>query len=159
MLLRNDGDGTFTDVSSVSGAADWGISRGVAYADFNNDGCLDLYVTNLGKSSTRGERARLFQNRCDWGNGWLIVRLVGNRSNRDGIGARVTAAASGQTQIREAKAGSSSGSQNMLPVHFGLGSVAGPVTLTVRWPSGAFQTLDSVRPNQVIIVVECQTDC
>ncbi len=98
-----------------------GIARGVAYGDFNGDGCLDLYVANLGRSSGAGESAKLFQNSCDWGNNWLAVKLQGTQSNRDGIGARVTAVAGGQTQIREVMAGSSSGSQNMLPVHFGLG--------------------------------------
>ena len=159
MLLRNNGDGTFSDVSSVSGAADWGIARGVAYGDFNGDGCLDLYVANLGRSSSTGERAKLFQNSCDWGNNWLIVRLEGTQSNRDGIGARVTATAGGRTQIREVMAGSSSGSQNMLPVHFGLGGNSLVDTLTVRWPSGIIQTLTAVLPNQSITVVECQSDC
>ncbi len=159
LLLRNDGDGTFTDVSSVSGAADWSISRGVAYADFNNDGCLDLYVTNLGRSSTSGERARLFQNRCEWENNWLTVRLVGTDSNRDGLGARITAVAGELSQIREVNAGSSSGSQNMLPVHFGLGQNSAVDRLTVRWPSGTLQTLIGVGVNQVITVVECQSNC
>lgn len=96
MLLRNNGDGTFSDVSSVSGSADWGIARGVAYGDFNEDGCLDLYVANLGRSSSIGERAKLFQNGCDWGNNWPVVQLEGTESNRDGIGARVTASAGGK---------------------------------------------------------------
>ena len=154
MLLGNNGDGTFSDVSSVSGAGDWGIARGVAYADFNGDGCLDLYLTNLGRSATRGERARLFQNSCDWGNNWLIIRLVGTDSNRDGIGARVNVVAGGITQVREVKAGSSSGSQNMLPVHFGLGQIAEVDSLIVRWPSGTVQTLTGVLPNQVLTLLE-----
>ena len=159
ILLRNDGGGTFTDVSAVSGAADWGIARGVAYADFNKDNCLDLYVTNLGRSSTRGERAKLFQNRCDWGNNRLNVRLVGTVSNRDSIGARVTAVAGGQAQVRELRAGSSSGSQNMLPVRFGLGENAEVDSLTVRWPSGTVQTLTDVPSSQLLTVVECRANC
>ncbi|HIN06503.1 MAG TPA: hypothetical protein EYM65_09750, partial [Dehalococcoidia bacterium] len=91
LLLRNNGDGTFSDVSPLRGAADWGIARGVAYGDFNGDGCLDLYVANLGRSSGAGESAKLFQNSCDWGNNWLAVKLQGTQSIRDGIGARVTA--------------------------------------------------------------------
>ena len=159
LLLRNDGDGGFTDVSSISGAADWGISRGVAYADFNGDGCLDLYVTNMGRSETRGERARLFQNQCDWDNNWLIVKLVGTESNRDGIGARVTLTAGGRSQIREVRAGSSSGSQNMLPVHFGLGKSPSVDSLTIRWPSGIVQTIEDVSPNQLMVIEECRQPC
>ena len=131
----------------------------MAYADFNGDGCLDLYVTNMGKSEVRGEPARLFQNRCEWGNNWLIVKLVGMVSNRDGIGARVTVAAGGQTQIREVRAGSSSGSQNMLPVHFGLGNSPSVVSVTIRWPSGAVQTVSDVPTNQFMTIEECRPSC
>lgn len=131
----------------------------MAYGDFNGDGCLDLYVANLGRSTITGERAKLFQNSCDWGNNWLIVRLQGTESNRDGIGARVTASAGGLTQIREVMAGSSSGSQNMLPVHFDLGKNSQIDTLTVRWPSGIIQTLTGVSTNQSITMLECPSDC
>ena len=155
LLFRNNGAGAFDDTSSISGAADWGTGRGVAYADFNGDGCLDLYVVNLGRSATVGESARLFQNRCDWGNNWLIVKTVGTSSNRDGIGARITLIADGRTQIREITAGASNSSQNMLPAHFGLGRQASVVDeLQVQWPSGTLQTLRDVPPNQVLTVVE-----
>ena len=154
LLFRNDGAGAFEDVSSVSGAADWGTGRGVAYADFNGDGCLDLYVANLGRSAARGEPARLFQNRCEWGNNWLIVKPVGTVSNRDGIGARVSITADGHAQIREITAGASNSSQNMLPAHFGLGQSSVVDELRIQWPSGAVQTLRDVAPNQVLTVLE-----
>ena len=155
LLFRNNqGDGTFTDVSSISGAADWGIGRGVAYADFNGDGCLDLYLTNLGRSAARGEQSQLFQNSCDWGNNWLIVKTVGSSSNRDGIGARIELLAGGSTQIREVAAGASNKSQNMLPVHFGLGKSASVESIRVRWPSGVLQTLSDIAPNQVLVITE-----
>lgn len=159
LLLRNDGEGGFTDVSNLSGAADWGISRGVAYADFDGDGCLDLYVTNMGASETRGERARLFQNRCDWDSNWLTVKLIGTESNRDGIGARITVTADGKTQIREVRAGSSSGSQNMLPAHFGLGGSVEVDSITIRWPSGTVQKVNNVASNQYLTVRECRSPC
>ena len=89
VLMRNNGDGTFTDVSLSSGADDPGIGRGVVYLDYDNDGCLDLFVSNLGQTS------RLFRNACDSGNGWLVVRTVGSTSNRDGIGARITVISGG----------------------------------------------------------------
>ena len=154
LLFRNDGAGPFEDVSAVSGAADWGTGRGVAYADFDGDGCLDLFLVNMGRSAAVGEPARLYRNRCDWGNNWLIVETVGSTSNRDGIGARITLTAGGRTQIREVTAGASNSSQNMLPVHFGLGQAAVVDEITVRWPSGAVQTLRDVAPNQALTVAE-----
>ena len=154
LLFRNNGSGAFDDVSAISGAADWGTGRGVVYADFNGNGCLDLYVANLGRSASEGEPARLFQNRCDWSHNWLIVKTVGTTSNRDGVGARITLIADGRTQVREITAGASNSSQNMLPAHFGLGQADMVEELRVQWPSGTLQTLRSVPPNQVLTVVE-----
>ena len=155
MLFRNNGgDGTFTDYSNVSGAADWGAGRGVVYADFNGDGCLDLYLTNLGRSAVVGEQAKLYQNRCQWGNNWIIINTVGVASNRDGIGARITIVTGDRSQIREVTAGASNKSQNMLPVHFGLGKSERIDSIKILWPSGVTQTLADVSPNQVITVTE-----
>ena len=154
LLLRNTGQATFEDVSSVSGADDRGVGRGVAYADFNDDGCLDLYLANLGLAGDYAQSARLFLNGCNWDSGWLRVRTVGTISNRDGIGARVTVVANGQTQIREITAGSSNKSQSMLPAHFGLGSAAKADSVEIRWPSGTVQTLHDVPANQQLTVVE-----
>ena len=154
LLFRNDGAGSLRDVSAISGAADWGTGRGVAYADFDGDGCLDLFVANLGRSATSGEPARLFRNRCDWDNNWLIVKTVGTSSNRDGIGARVTLTADGRSQIREVTAGASNSSQNMLPVHFGLGQASKVDEIRVRWPSGRQQILRDISPNHVLTAIE-----
>ena len=154
LLFRNNGEGAFDDVSAVSGAADWGTGRGVAYADFDGDGCLDLFLVNLGRSAALGEPARLYRNRCDWGNNWLVVKPVGTESNRDGIGARISLTTGGRSQIREISAGASNSSQNMLPAHFGLGKADVVEELRVQWPSGAVQTLRNVSPNQVLTVVE-----
>jgi Tol biopolymer transport system component/uncharacterized membrane protein YraQ (UPF0718 family) len=154
LLLRNTTEAAFENVSPISGADDRGVGRGVAYADFNNDGCLDLYLANLGLAGDEAQSARLFQNNCAWDANWLRVRTVGTVSNRDGIGARVTLVADGRTQIREITAGSSNKSQNMLPAHFGLGRAAKVDTLQIRWPSGIVQTLHDVPPNQRLTVVE-----
>lgn len=148
VLLRNEGDGTFANVSVLSGADDAGVGRGGVYLDFNHDGCLDLYVVNL------GQEARLFQNLCDTSNSWLIIVTEGTISNRDGIGARIEVSAGGTTQIREVSGGSSQMGQNMLPVHFGLGGAGQVDTVTVRWPSGAVQTLSDVAVNQRLTVTE-----
>ena len=163
LLFRNNGAGGFDDVSAISGAADWGIGRGAAYADFNADGCLDLYVANLGRSAAIGEPARLYLNRCQWGHNWLIVNPVGKArpgiatnggSNRDAIGARIALTANGRTQIREIAAGASNSSQNMLPAHFGLGPATIIDELQIQWPGGATQVLRNVPPNQTLTVLE-----
>ena len=154
-LFRNDGDGTFTDLPPwASGANDPGFGRGAAYGDFDGDGCLDLYVVNIGEFEGRPGVARLFRNNCASGNNWLMVRAVGTLSNRDGIGATITVSAAGSTQRRTVTAGSSQMSQHMLAAHFGLGAAAHVDTLTVRWPSGRSQTLTDVAANQVLVVTE-----
>ena len=154
VLLQNDGDGSFTDVSEISGADDPGHSHGTVYLDYNNDGCLDLYVANLGTSAVLAQHGKLFENRCDWGNSWLVIRTVGTASNRDGIGARITVVAGEKTQIREVSAGGSNKSQSMLPAHFGLGKAKMVDSIQVRWPSGTVQTLRDVAVNQHITVEE-----
>ena len=148
VLLRNRGDGTFAKVSSAGGADDPGIGHGAGYLDFNGDGCLDLYVANL------GQPAKLFQNVCQSGNSWLTIKTVGTTSNRDGIGARITVVAGGKAQIREIASGASMMGQNMLEAHFGLGSVTLADSVTVRWPSGKVQTLTGVAVNQRLTITE-----
>ena len=154
LFHNNGGSGVFADVSSISGADDPGVGRGVAYADFNGDGCLDLYQTNLGKSAYIGESARLFLNNCEWSNNWIVIRTEGTVSNRDGIGARVSVDAGEITQIREVAAGGSNKSQNMLPVHFGLGSAEVVDSIEILWPSGKLQTLSNVAVNQYMVIRE-----
>ena len=148
VLLRNSGDGTFTKVSAASGADDAGTGRGAVILDFNNDGCLDLFVTNYGQGS------RLFQNVCNPGNNWLLIETVGTASNRDGIGARITVAVGGRAQIREVSGGGGQMSQNMLDAHFGLGTATVADSVTIRWPSGTVQTLTDVAVNQRLVVTE-----
>ena len=154
-LFRNEGDGTFSDLPPwASGANDTGFGRGTAYGDFDGDGCLDLFLVNIGELEGRPGVARLFHNNCAGGNNWLIVRTVGTHSNRDGIGAAITLSAAGSTQRRTVTAGSSQMSQNMLPAHFGLGPAEHVDTLTVRWPSGRSSRLTGVAANQVLVVTE-----
>ena len=85
----NAGDGAFLDVSHLSGADDDGIGREVAYADFNNDGLLDLLVVNMGRLDGSTGALRLFENTSQTGNHWLAIKAVGTTSNRDGMGARI----------------------------------------------------------------------
>jgi hypothetical protein len=147
-LFRNRGNGTFEDVSDVSGADDAGYGRGLALADFNRDGHLDLLVVNLGQGLV------LLENSGRGGGHWLEVKLVGTTSNRDGIGARLAASAGGRTLIREVTAGDSHMSQSDLTVHFGLGSATSVDQLRIDWPSGIVQTLRNVGADQRLVVSE-----
>ena len=147
-LLRNNGDGTFQDLSLRSGADDPGVGRGFGFLDIDNDGCLDLLVGNL------GGKAKLFRNTCQSGNSWIITELVGTSSNRDGIGARITLEAGGKTQIREVSGGRSFMGQNMRPSHFGLGTSTKADRLTIKWPSGIIQTLTDIPAGRKITITE-----
>ena len=148
VLLRNDGDGTFTDISPGSGAEDPGVGRGGVFLDYDNDGCLDIFISNL------REKARLLRNLCDSGNNWLEIKLEGTDSNRDGIGARINVVAGTRSQMREVAAGSSQIGQNMPTAHFGLGAAERADTVSIRWPSGKVQVLENVAVNQRITVTE-----
>ena len=148
VLLRNNGNGTFTDVSLGSGAEDSGAGRSGVFLDFNRDGCLDLFVTNF------RQEAKLLQNLCDSGDNWLEIEPVGTRSNRDGIGARITVAAGGKRMIREISAGSGQMGQNMMAAHFGLGKAPWADSVMIRWPSGEVQTLANVAANQRLTITE-----
>src|SRR5439155_10457827 len=119
-------------LSAPSGAAEPGVSRGVAFADYDRDRLMDLYVVDqLGSP-------RLYHNVTPiTGNHWLEVRTVGTSSNRDGCGARVTLTAGTAKLLREVLCGSVSLASGADPtVHFGV-VTATTVTLTVLWPSGA----------------------
>lgn len=130
-LFRNAGDGTFEDVSEGSGADDLGDSLGVAYADYDRDGRVDLIVGN------RGWDYRLYRNVSATSAHWIALRLVGGGSvNRDAIGARVhVTTTDGRTLMREVKCGSSLGAGNDLTLHFGLGD-ADVDEVRVVWPDG-----------------------
>jgi hypothetical protein len=158
-LFRNRGDGSFDEVGQQLGAPFRyeRVTRGAAYGDFDNDGELDILVAN------NGQPAELLRN--DGGNhrNWLQVELRGKGpggksggSNRDGIGALVTARAGSLTQRDYVSSGSSYCSQSMLRRHFGLGSSGVVDELEVRWPSGIVDRLRDVKANQRIIIDEGQ---
>jgi hypothetical protein len=149
LLLHNRG-GRFRDLgpSAGPGFAIEKVSRGLASGDIDNDGDLDLLVTNSGQSidllrNDGGERLNS-----------VFVRLVGMRSNRDGIGARIALTAGGRTQVREVKAGSSYLSQNDTRVHFGLGVATLADRLEVRWPSGQTETLRDLPAGRILTIRE-----
>ena len=144
-LFINDGEGRFHDATAESGLAGAvAVHRGCGVADFNGDGRLDLAVLVL------GARAELWQNESAPGNRWLIVRLVGTKSNRDGIGARVSVG----NQVRTMTTAVGYASSSHAGVHFGLGTSTGPVRVEIQWPSGARQAIENVKTNQVIEIRE-----
>jgi hypothetical protein len=148
-LFRNLGTGKFSEATSSAGAAFASprVARGAAYGDINNDGALDLLV------STNGGAAALFKN-IGATNRSLRIKLIGTKSNRDGIGAVVRVSASSDTQSQMLRSGSSYLSSSELVLTFGLGSHAQADAIEIRWPSGQVDKLTSVPADQIIIVKE-----
>jgi len=148
VLFRNLGDGSFADFTATlgSGAFD---GRGVAFSDFDNDGDLDLVVT-----ADMNEPNRLWRNDSPTGHHWLGLRLRGTQSNRSAIGARVVVTTSEGSYVQEISGGAGRGSQNSLPLEFGLGSATVVDELTIRWPSGTVQTRRDVAVDRYITITE-----
>ncbi len=124
------------------------VSRGTAFGDIDNDGDVDIVVSNLKDLPT------VLRNDSDNASQWLGVKLIGTHCNRDAIGTRVTVVSGGLTQMREVKSGSGYLSQNDLRLHFGLGNSMSVDTLTVRWLCGRVQTLQNVEANQILVISE-----
>jgi enediyne biosynthesis protein E4 len=124
-------------------------SRGVAVADFWNNGSLDIAV------ASSGQKHALLKNQIDAKRNWLEVELVGVKTNRDAVGARVSIVSKGQGQMREVVLGDGYGSQNSLRQHFGLGDSTKVDELTVKWPrSGTKQVFRDVTANRIIQITE-----
>jgi len=144
-LFMNDGKGRFRDATNEAGLAGRPAAhRGCGIADFDGDGRLDVVVVSL------GARAELWKNESAPANRWLIVKLTGTKSNRDGIGARVIIG----NQVRTMTTAIGYASSSHAGLHFGLGPDAGSVTVRVEWPSGTKQTIEGVKPNQILLVKE-----
>ena len=124
------------------------VSRGTAFGDIDNDGDIDIVVSNLKDAPT------VLRNDSDSTTRWLRVKLIGTHCNRDAIGARVTVVSGDLTQMREVKSGSGYISQNDLRLHFGLSEATQVDTLTVRWLCGKVQTLRDIETNQVLVISE-----
>jgi len=161
VLLRNEGPGPdgrpqFADVAMALGADDDRDSRGIAIADFDNDGDLDLVVNHNPGDNTVAERRRATFLRNDVGarRSWLAVELQGTEANRDAVGATVAVEAGGMRQVRQVTAGAAYASQNSRRVYFGLGQAEHVDRLTVRWPGGRQQDYENVEARRLVRVVE-----
>jgi hypothetical protein len=149
LLFRNLGNGKFADVSRESGPGilDARCSRGLAVGDLDDDGDLDVVIVNIDDTPS------ILRNDGGSARSWLTVALRGTKSNRMGLGARVTATTGDLRQIAEATTAGSIYSASDSRVHFGLGR-ATQADLEIRWPSGKVQTLRAVRANQIVVVDE-----
>jgi hypothetical protein len=152
LVFLNQHDGTFRDVSGAAGAA-LAIpqaSRGAAFGDLDNDGDIDVVVENL------DDTPMILRN--DGGNQkhWITVELVGSKSNRLAIGAKVKAIAGSLVQVDEVRSGGSYLSQNDLRIHFGLGNANKVDRLEIRWPSGRTEVLSDLAANHFYVVKESE---
>ena len=160
-LLRNNGDGTFSDVTRGSGAEGLGIGSGVGAADINADGFPDLFVANrtyyaAGKQvSPQPGQNRLYVNRGNRHN-WVKVRLQGTRSNRNAYGATIKVTSGDLVQYHETQSSHGYNSTSDPVITFGLGARTAVDSIEVRWPSGATQTVRAARPRTVVDIVEAE---
>lgn len=150
VLYQNLKNGKFADVSVQVGGAvmENSPARGAAFGDFDNDGDIDIVINNVNAAP------ELIRNDSKSGNNWLKIKLVGVRSNRGGIGARIKLTTEDGAQIEEVRSGSSYYSQNDMRVNFGVGKAVKIKSVEVRWPSGQVDTLNDLAANQIITIKE-----
>ncbi len=150
ILYRNNGDATFSDVSEAAGPGitTMASSRGLAVGDLWNNGQLSAVISNM------NGRPSLLKNDFENTNHWIAFKTVGTKSNRDGIGARITLRAGKRMLVDEVRSGSSYYSQSDMRVHFGLGSATKLDSVEIRWPSGLTERFDKAAIDQINTVTE-----
>jgi len=150
LLLENRGDGSFTDAVDQGGVyfRTKIRARGSVVLDFDNDGRMDVLVTAM------GDRVFLLRNRGSSENHWLMLDLQGNKSNRDGFGARITVTAGNTSLFTEARCQAAFLGTSDRRVHFGLGPNKSVDKIEIKWPSGTVQTLNNVPADQILKVKE-----
>jgi hypothetical protein len=149
LMYRNLGKGQFEKVSESLGPDFMRpiVGRGLATADYDNDGDIDIVTNN------RGDYPSLLRNDGN-GNHWLTIQLIGTKSNRDGTGASLKLSNQGFVQIEQAKGGGSYMSASDPRIHFGLGKRTKVDSLEITWPSGQVDRLTSLSPDRIIAVKE-----
>jgi hypothetical protein len=149
-IHKNNRDGTFSEVAAQLGEPlmEKRVSRGVAFGDIDNDGDVDVIVNDLDGAPS------VLRN--DGGNAanFVLIKTVGARSNRDGIGARVKIVSGDLTQVDEVRSGASYISHNDLRLHFGLEKRTKIDLIEVRWPSGAVDKIEGIGVNKIFVVKE-----
>jgi len=169
LLFENDGRGRFTDISEKSGVLATGnrIHRSAIFADYDNDGRVDIFVTVNGQQVEDGQgnnifdpkqgKGILFHNETKSDNNWLKVRLEGTKSNRDGFGATVSITAGPVKDKQALISGQGYFSANAKEIYFGLGSIDTIEKIDVSWPSGIDQTFENIPANQTVYIIEGET--
>ena len=147
-LFRNNHDGTFEDVSRTLSNIPPESRRGAAFGDINNDGDIDIVMVNVGAPPT------LLLNQGGNGNHRVLFKLIGTKSNKMAIGARVTVKAGKLVQFSEVRAGGSYLSSNDPRLHFGLGAEATMTEVEIRWPSGKIEVLNNIPADFIYTIIE-----
>jgi hypothetical protein len=149
-LFENEGHGNFKDVSVERGKyfQEEFVGRGACLGDYDNDGDIDIFIVNLDSQS------KFLRNNNGNQNNWIIINLIGNSSNRDGIGSRVKLTSGGIVQSAQKKSTTGYLSQNDSRMHFGLSKNDIVDKIEIKWPSGKVQILQNIKANQILTVNE-----
>lgn len=147
-LYHNNEDGTFEDVSTEEGFDNINICRGLAYADYDQDGDVDVFVSVITEGLTEEEHVQLYRNNLDNENNWMQIQLVGVDCNRDAIGSQIRVFVDDKVLIREVRGGSSHASHNSTIAHFGLGTYEEIDSVRINWIGGEPQTVIGLPINQ-----------
>lgn len=149
-LFENDGIGKYKDISGRLGSYffEEHVGRGACLGDYDNDGDIDIFVVNL------NDRCIFLRNNKGNSGNWIILSFTGTKSNRDAVGVKVKIEYGGKTQVAQKRSTAGYLSQNDPRLHFGLGNAEMIEKIEVRWPSGNKQTLENIKVNQILNIVE-----